>query len=69
MGLVQLIDQHSFRAVNAACARALAKEAWRLRDVRALLDSTEIQTHLGFAQCHPLIRNLSEYGIFIKTQN
>ena len=69
IGLVNLIDQHSFRTVNQACARALAKDAWRLRDIRALLDSTEIQTHLAFAQCHPLIRDLSEYGVFIKTKN
>jgi integrase-like protein/Mu transposase-like protein len=27
IGLVNLIDQHSFRAVNQACARALAKDA------------------------------------------
>lgn len=69
MGLVSLLDHHSFRALNQACARALAKDAWRLRDVRALLDSTEVQTHLAFAEHHPLIRNLSEYGIFINTLN
>jgi hypothetical protein len=54
--------------INQACARATAKQAWRLRDLRALLDSSEIQTELAFAQHHPLIRNLSEYGVFIKTQ-
>jgi transposase len=69
MGLVSLSDKHSFRALNEACDRALAKEAWRLRDVRALLQSHEIQTELVFAQHHPLIRELSEYGLFIKTQN
>lgn len=68
MGLVALTDRYSFRVVNHACARAVAKEAWRLRDLRALLDSTEIQTQLAFAEHHPLIRNLSEYGLFIKTQ-
>ena len=68
MGLVALAEKHSFRVINQACARATAKQAWRLRDVRALLDSSEIQTELAFAQHHPLIRNLSEYGIFIKTQ-
>jgi hypothetical protein len=68
MGLVSLSDKHSFRTLNAACARALAQNAWRLRDVRALLDSCEIQAQLEFATHHPLIRDLSEYGIFIKTQ-
>jgi hypothetical protein len=37
--------------------------------VRALLQSSEVQTQLAFAQHHPLIRELSEYGVFIQTQN
>src|SRR5882724_4196487 len=69
MGLVSLSQRHSFRGINLACARALAKPTWRLRDVRALLGPGEIQTQLAFAQHHPLIRDLSEYGIFIKSQN
>ncbi len=69
MGLVSLSQLHSFGAINQACARALAKQTWRLRDVRALLGSDEIQTQLAFAQHHPLIRDLSEYGIFIKPQD
>ncbi|HEX2697333.1 MAG TPA: IS21 family transposase [Anaerolineales bacterium] len=68
MGLVSLTNKHSFRLVNDACSRAMARDTWRLRDVRALLQSCEIQTHLAFAAQHPLIRNLSEYGHFIKTQ-
>jgi transposase len=68
MGLVSLSDKHSFRALNAACARAVTQNVWRLREVRALIDSCEIQTQLDFATHHPLIRDLSEYGIFIKTQ-
>jgi transposase len=68
MGLVGLIDRQSFPAVNRACERALAKGTWRLRDVRALLEAKEIQTQITFEEHHPLIRNLSEYGIFIRTQ-
>jgi transposase len=67
MGLVSLADKYSLGAINQACARALAKQAWRLRDVRALLGSCEMQTQLSFAPEHRLIRNLSEYGLFIKT--
>ncbi|SRR6266496_1522065 len=69
MGLVSLSDKHSLRTLNQACAKAQAKEAWRLRDVRALLGVSEFQTQLAFAEHHPMIRNLSEYGVFIKTQN
>ncbi len=68
MGLVGLSERHSFGAINQACARAVAKAAWRLRDVRALIDSSEAQTQLSFAQHHPRIRPLSEYGVFIKSQ-
>jgi transposase len=69
MGLVSLSQKHSFGALNQACAKAASKGAWRLRDVRALLDSREVQTELSFAEHHPLIRNLSEYGLFIKAKN
>jgi transposase len=69
MGLVSLVERHSFAAVNRACERALAKGALRLRDVRALLQSREIQTQIPFEEHHPLIRKLSEYGVFIRAQN
>ena len=70
MGLLDLTRHHSFKTLNDACASALSRGAWRLRDVRALLDQPhrEVQTHLSFAQNHPLIRNLAEYGLFIQTQ-
>ena len=69
MGLVGLIDRHSFPALNRACERASAKGTWRLRDVKALLAAKEIQTQITFEEHHPLIRNLSEYGLFIQKQN
>lgn len=69
MGLVGLIDRHSFPALNRACERALAKGTWRLRDVKALLAAREIQTQITFEEHHPLIRNLSEYGLFIQQPN
>lgn len=68
MGLVSLVQRHSFASVNGACERALAKGTWRLRDVRALLEAREIQSQIPFEEHHPLIRNLSEYGLFIQTQ-
>jgi hypothetical protein len=70
MGLIDLAHHHSFKTLNDACASALSRGAWRLRDVRALLEQRhrEVQTHLSFAQAHPLIRNLAEYGLFIQTK-
>ena len=71
MGLVALTQQHSYKALNQACACALSRGIWRLRDIRQLLAQPEpsIQTHFAFASQHPLIRNLAEYGLFIQTQN
>jgi len=70
MGLLHLTDTHSFRALNAACASALSRGAWRLRDVRALLDQPlrQEQMPLPFSQSHPLIRDLVEYDRFIQSQ-
>lgn len=70
MGLLGLLDHHSFKTLNDACASAASRGAWRLRDVKALLEQRqrEIQTHLDFARSHPLIRNLTEYGLFIQTK-
>ena len=68
MGLIALTERHSFVAVNRACERASAKGTWRLRDVKALLAVKEIQTEITFEEHHPLIRNLSEYGLFVQQQ-
>jgi len=68
MGLVGLTQRHSFLAVNSACQRAFARGTWRLRDVKALLEAREIQTQITFEEHHPLIRKLSEYGLFIQAQ-
>jgi transposase len=67
MGLARLLDKASHRVLNQACAEAARRGLWRLRDVRALLGTTEAQGQLAFVQAHPLIRDLNEYGIFIKT--
>jgi transposase len=69
MGLVALTDRHSLSQLNRACEQACAKGTWRLRDVRAQLEAPQIQPPLNFEEHHPLIRNLSEYGLFIRRHN
>ena len=39
-----------------------------VEDVRALLEAKEVQTQITFEEHHPLIRELSEYGIFVRNQ-
>lgn len=67
MGLARLLDSSSHRLLNQACAEATRRGTYRLRDVRALLGARESQAQFAFAESHPLIRDLNEYGIFIKT--
>ena len=70
MGLVSLHEVHSFKALNTACATALSRNVWRLRDLRQLLARpTGVQTQLDFMEHHPLIRDLAEYGLFIRTHH
>jgi transposase len=69
MALVAMVEEHSFKALNQACAGALSKGLWRLKDIRHLLAQPSIQTQFAFASQHPLIRNLAEYGIYIQNQN
>jgi hypothetical protein len=63
MGLVNLTQKHSFKALNEACAKAHAQGTWRLRDVRTLLQNPGAPSQLNFLEDHPLIRDLSEYGV------
>ena len=65
MGLCQLIKKHSGTALNAACAKALNSGTYRLKDVRRLMAEPCEQTAFGFAQSHPLIRDLKTYSDFV----
>ena len=65
MGLCGLIRKHSGAVLNTACTKALKSGTHRLKDVRRLIGEPSEQTAFGFAQSHPLIRNLKSYSDFI----
>jgi transposase len=65
MGLCELIKKHSAVALNAACAKAIKSGTYRLKDVRRLMGEQSEQTAFGFAENHPLIRDLKTYSDFI----
>ena len=67
IGLVALVDRHPLAALNRACAQAHARGTWRLRDVRHLLDTKEVQPLLPFEEHHPVIRPLHEYQQYVQT--
>lgn len=62
-GLMSLTYRHPADAVEKACQIAHSHGAYRLRDVRALIKrQAPAQERFEFAQEHPIIRSLSEYG-------
>jgi transposase len=65
MGLCGLIRKHSGAVLNTACAKALKSGTHRLKDVRRLIGEQSEQTAFGFAQSHPLIRDLKSYSDFM----
>jgi hypothetical protein len=69
MGLVSLTRRHPAQAIEQACRVAVPHAAHRLRDIRNLLKRSEPaaeQQMLPFAEEHPVIRPLSEYGKLIQ---
>ena len=72
MGVCGLIEKHSAIALDAACAKALQNGCHSYKGIKALLGQKKEQAHFGFAESHPLIRNLDTYNDFItqtQTQN
>jgi len=65
MALCQLLNRHSARSINAACAKATENGAVRFKDIRRLLGCNDEQAKFEFEQNHPLIRDLSDYANFI----
>ena len=60
-GLLALAQKHPVKALEQATQKALHHGAWRLRDLRTLLDQVTPSSQLDFLETHPLIRNLDTY--------
>ncbi|HPV92882.1 MAG TPA: hypothetical protein PKZ55_06885 [Verrucomicrobiota bacterium] len=60
-GLLSLAEKHPVAQLEHACQQALEYGAWRLRDLRALLERAPAK-QLTFLEKHPLIRDLEAYG-------
>jgi hypothetical protein len=61
-GLLLMVEKQAPGKVERACARALEFGTWRLRDLRALIDTQPPQTQFHFVSEHPLIRPLEAYA-------
>jgi hypothetical protein len=60
-GLLSLAGKHPVSALERAAQIALHHGAWRLRDLRALLEQAGPAPQLDFLETHPLIRSLDAY--------
>jgi transposase len=60
-GLLSLAQKHPVKALESAARKALHHGAWRLRDLRTLLEQAVPSPQLDFLETHPLIRNLDTY--------
>lgn len=60
-GLLQLAEKHPVNALEKAAGIAHHHGAWRLRDIKNLLEQAAPQTQLVFLETHPIIRPLEAY--------
>lgn len=63
LGLLHLAEKHPMAALEKAAATAIHHGAWRLRDLKRLLDQPANVVQLDFLETHPLIRSLEAYRI------
>jgi transposase len=66
-GLVNMSGKHSGHVLDQACERALSHGAYRLRDIRNLIEHPVTQKCMSFMTNHPLIRDMREYTEFLES--
>ena len=62
VGLLSLAGKYSGSGIERACRQALDQRAFRLRVVRGLVKHGDHQQRFEFADEHPIIRPMSQYG-------
>jgi transposase len=62
-GLLQLAEKHPAAALEKAAKTATHHGAWRLRDLKRLLELPGNVVQMDFLESHPLIRSLEAYCI------
>lgn len=65
-GLVHMSRKETCAQINRACELALAHGAYRLSDLRRLMQHPTQQQTLQFMQNHALIRDMREYTDFLE---
>jgi transposase len=66
-GLLGLCRSYTAERVEKACGMALDEGRYHLKDIKALLESPDTaQESMPFMEEHPMIRDIAEYGQFLK---
>jgi transposase len=65
LGLLQLAEKHPVAALEQAAGTATHHGAWRLRDLKRLLELPGNVVQLDFLETHPLIRPLEAYRLAV----
>jgi hypothetical protein len=63
LGLLQLAEKHPVAELERVATAAAQHGAWRLRDLKRLLEQPANVVQLQFLEIHPLIRPLDAYRI------
>jgi len=69
LGLLSLTSRHRRDQIECACQAAQSHGAYRLRSLRQLINHqnpASIQQDFAFVQQHPIIRDLGDYGQFVR---
>jgi hypothetical protein len=67
LGLLHLAEKHPVAELERAAQVATRHTAWRLRDLKRLIEQPVNIIQLQFLETHPLIRPLDAYRIPLPT--
>jgi len=67
-GLLALARRLTCEKVDRACKTALGFDAYRLKHVKALVNTKQEQAEFKFMSEHPVIRNMNEYGRVVRVE-
>ncbi len=67
-GFLQMAEKHPTAALEKAAGIATHHGAWRLRDLKQLLDQPTNVTQLDFLETHPVIRSLEVYRLLAREE-
>ena len=67
VGLLNLANDYSYSRIDDACEIALSHHAFRLKTIREIIKrGGHKQQQMEFIDEHPIIRDMSKYGEFVK---